>query len=212
MSLYVMSEGEFIHESILIPDEISDVYEVEVPRSELDVVAWSGCGDYISEQGLVVPLGYDCPRVYIHRSRVLAQGELVRDTMTLRKNHCVLRIRFMKEEEMESLTLRGSVAGFDRSGYPMPGDFQVSRTLEPLTGKQIEIVLPRQIGDPLYMDVSDTSGKVKTFPLHEYISAAGYDWTEPDLKDLDLTLNYTLTSVSLVVLGWDEEFVFDVVI
>ena len=38
---------------------------------------------------------------------------------------------------------------------------------------------------------------VRTFALGSYISAAGYDWTDPDLEDLTLTVDISLTSVTL---------------
>lgn len=210
VSLFVTDEDAVICGEILSPEE--HTYEADVPRAELDIIAWSGARDYVTEQGFAIPLGYDCPPVYIHSSKVIASGEVVRDTVVLRKNHCVLTINFMETEELCALTLRGAVAGFDGRGNPRPGEFSVCRELDAISALPAKVILPRQIGDPLYLDVTEASGRVKTFPLHDYIAAAGYDWSEPDLKDLDLTLNYTLTSVSLVVLGWDEEFVFDVVI
>ena len=212
VSLYVTADEEFIHDEVISSVNSSQIYELEVPRTELNVIAWSGCEDYVSEHGLAIPLGYDCPPVYIHATEISATGEVVCDTVVLRKNHCVLRINFMKQEELCALTLRGAVSGFDWKGNPKPGDFNIRHELDTLSTQPTQILLPRQIGDPLYLDVLDVSGKVKTFPLHEYISLAGYDWTDPDLKDLSLTLNYTLTAVSLVILGWDEEFIFDVVI
>lgn len=212
LSIYVSSGSSLEHEAVIDSGNVSDIYEVYVPRTDLDVVVWSGGSEWVTKDGLSVPLGYDCPPIFIHSSQVRAEGESVRDTVHMRKNHCVLNIRFMNAEVFASMTIRGGVAGFDWRGNPRPGEFKVYCKADTLSGSSTRVVLPRQTGDPLYLDVEGFDGKVKTFPLREYIAAAGYDWSEPDLKDLDLTLNYTLTSVSLVVSGWDEEFIFDVVI
>ena len=212
LSLYVLSADGLVHEAVLDAGNVSDVYEAYVERKELFVVGWSGAKDYVSQDGLTIPLGYDCPPVFIHSSSVNAEGESVRDTLRMRKNHCVLSIKFVNAEEFSAMTIRGRVSGFDGKGNPRPGEFRVYCGMDSLSESFAKVLLPRQIGDPLYLDVADLNGNVKTFPLREYISAAGYDWSEPDLKDLDLTLNYTLTTISLVVSGWDEEFVFDVVI
>ena len=211
LSLYVASGDALVHEAVF-SQGTPDMYEAFVTRSELDIVGWSGGDGYVSENGLAIPLGYDCPPVYIHSSNVLAEGEYVTDTVRMRKNHCVLNVMFVKTEELQSMTVRGSVCGYDYRGYPKPGDFMVYCPVSPSGVSSTQVCLPRQVGDPLYLDVVDAGGKTRTFPLREYIAAAGYDWSEPDLKDLNITLNYTLATVSLVVLGWDEEFVFDVVI
>ena len=212
LSIFVASEERIEHEAFLNAADIPDVYEAFVPRTELKVMGWSGGDGYASDKGLNIPLGYDCPPVYIHSSMLHAEGESVRDTVVLRKNHCVMRIRFIDPEGFSAMTVRGAVSGFDMHGNPKPGDFRYYCQVEDGAPASTQVCLPRQTGDPLYLDVADMAGKVKTFPLREYIAAAGYDWSEPDLKDLSLTLNYTLTTVSLIVSGWDEEFVFDVVI
>lgn len=212
LSLYVASVDGLVHEAVLDSGYSGDIYEAYVTRGELDITGWSGAADYVSPDGLSIPLGYDCPPVYIHSSSARAEGESVRDTVHMRKNHCILNIRFMNAEVFSTMVVRGSVAGFDCRGYPKPGEFRVYCSVDSLEESSTQVCLPRQIGDSLYLDVVDTDGKLKTFPLREYIAATGYDWSEPDLKDLNLTLNYTLTTLSLVVAGWDEEFVFDVVI
>ena len=212
LSLYVASVDGLIHEAVLDSGYSGDIYEAYVTRGELDITGWSGAADYVSPDGLSIPLGYDCPPVYIHSSSARAEGESVRDTVHMRKNHCILNIRFMNAEVFSAMVVRGGVAGFDCRGYPKPGEFRVYCSVDSLEESSTQVCLPRQIGDPLYLDVADTDGKLKTFPLREYIAATGYDRSEPDLKDLNLTLNYTLTTLSLVVAGWDEEFVFDVVI
>lgn len=212
LSIYVVSDEGIEHEALLDVDDAPDVYEAFVPRTELSVVGWGGAQGYVSDRGLHIPLGYDCPPVYIHSSSVQAEGEAVYDIVSLRKNHCVLNVYFIDIDGVSLMTVRGGVSGFDMYGKPMPGDFKVSCQIGHEDFSSVQFCLPRQMGDPLYLDVVGVDGKIRTFPLHEYISAAGYDWSEPDLKDLDLTLNYTLTSMSLAVLGWDEEFTFDVVI
>ena len=212
LSLFVSADGYLAHEAVLDAGKVPDIYEVYVSRTDLDVIGWSGGEDYITKDGLAIPLGYDCPPIFIHSSQVRAEGESVCDTVRMRKNHCAMNIRFMNAERFAAMTVRGGVAGFDSRGKPKPGEFKAYCKMDTLENSSAKVILPRQIGDSLHLDVEGFDGKVKTFPLHEYIAATGYDWSEPDLKDLDLNLNYTLTSVSLIVSGWDEEFTFNVVI
>lgn len=212
LSLYVASDGEQVFETLLGREDSIKTLVMDVPRSELSVTAWGGGEDMVSEQGLKIPMGSDCPRVYMHSSSIVAEGDHVRDTVVMRKNHCVLTMLFSETEKPFSLVVRGSVAGYDASGDPVQGDFQVPVPVDTTQTVPAEVVLPRQTGGELYLDLADCSGNMRMFPLHEYIDVAGYDWTEPDLKDLKLTLDYTLTAVTLIIQGWDEEFVFDIVI
>lgn len=210
LSLYVASGGKTVSEAVLT-DPI-ETHVVNVPRSELTVTAWSGGGEMVSRSGLVIPMGSDCPRVYVHSSTVAAGGDYVRDTVVMRKNHCVLTMLFGETERPYALVVRGEVSGYDASGKPLPGRFQVPVPADSTMAVPAQVCLPRQNGGGLYLDLTDYAGNRRTFPLDKYIEMVGYDWTEPDLKDLKLTLNYTLTAVTLSVQGWDEEFVFDVVI
>ncbi len=212
LSLYVSSDGEQVCGTVLESDDSVSPYVVEVPRTELSVSVWSGGDDLVSHGGMTIPIGSDCPRVYLHSSSLVADGDYVCDTVLLRKNHCVLTMFFSETEEPYALMVRGNVAGYDASGKPVKGIFQVPVPVDTTMAVPAQVCLPRQTGDELNLDLTDRSGNLRTFPLHEYIRQMGYDWTEPDLKDLKLTLNYTLTAVSLIIQGWNEEFVFDIVI
>lgn len=212
VSLSVLSDTGLVYYEILSTAASTLDRVIDVPRTELSVMSWSGYEGMLTDDGLTIPHGRDCPHVYVHSTKVAATGELVRDTVCLRKNHCVLNISFKDTDVPYGLIVRGNVSGYDPEGQPKAGEFYVPVTVDPTSFSSVDVCLPRQIGNDLYLDVSDGEGRYRTFHLSEYMTAAGYDWTEPDLKDLDLLLDYTLTSVTLVIQGWDEEFIFDVVI
>lgn len=185
-----------------------------VPRTSLRLMALSGGEGMTDDDGLVIPLGRQCPQIYSWQSDVDAVGETCRDTVLMRKNHCVLSVVFRHgEDEPMTLSLRGEVCGYDRAGYPLEGQFlaAVEKDLSVVVGCP-QVVLPRQQGGQLYLDVDDGDGHLKSFPLSEYMEAAGYDWSAPDLPDMIVTIDYVLTNISLIVDGWEEEFFFDVVI
>ena len=43
---------------------------------------------------------------------------------------------------------------------------------------------------------------VRTFALGQYIAATGYDWSAPDLSDLTLTVDISVTSVTISTDTW----------
>lgn len=185
-------------------------YQASVPRDFLHVRAWTGDDGMMSEGVLHIPLGRDCPRVYMHDSDVRTEGEYCHETVVLRKNHCVMTLVTEGEEPLSSdLRLKGNVAGYDAQGRQLSGDFELllnNRGLE--TG--YVAVLPRQMDASLMLEVDDGRGNLKAFALGQYIVSSGYDWNAPDLEDVSVTLDYALTEIRLVVNGWESVYRYDV--
>ena len=108
------------------------------------------------------------------------------------------------------MTLVGNVCGYCADGAPMPGRFNCSPEM---VGKSSYIVnLPRQRDASLMLEVNDGTQVLKTFALGEYVKACGYDWTEEELKDVTVGIDYARTQIRIAVQGWDEVYEFDIVI
>ena len=211
-SLRIISDDGFEYSSVIGGNDFQDPYIIDVPRTGLDVVVCSGAEGYMDEQGISIPLGNECPPVYIHSSRVDAAGETVCDTVCLRKNYCILSGSVDSPDGVDGMVIRGEVDGYDRVGNPRNGEFRIYSQTDVSNWASGKFCVPRQDGRPLFLDVLESDGIIKTFPLHEYISAFGYDWEERDLNDLNMHLNYTAAGVVISIKVWDEEFVIDVVI
>ena len=49
------------------------------------------------------------------------------------------------------------------------------------------------------------------FPtVYKYIAETGYDWSEEDLKDVKVEINYANSYISINVSGWSGSYEFDV--
>lgn len=210
--LYIMSDDGVEREMVLDHDNFQDTCMLIVPRKELDVVLWRGADGYVDRTGLTIPLGEDSPPVYIYSASLLAEGEAVYETVTLQKNYCVLGVDFVERDKVQGLALRGNVAGFDMHGRPSDGEFFVCASVDSQVVSHNVFYVPRQVGNSLFLDVTEPDGKVKTFPIHEYIAEFGYDWTEKDLNDLNMILEYTPVGVSITIRDWSQEIVINVVI
>lgn len=210
--LSVFSSDGFEFGKIIDYHNYQDTCVIDVPRSDLNVVLWCGAEGYMDENGLTIPSGSGCPPVYIHSHCVKAEGEFVCDVVNLKKSYCILSVDLAQPNCVEGMRVRGNVAGFDKIGNPRPGDFQVYSKVDSASVRARVFYIPRSDNTPLYLDVIESDGMVKTFPLHDYISAFEYDWAESDLSDLNILLNYTETGVSVTIKVWDEELVIDVVI
>lgn len=184
-------------------------YFLSAPRTNLHIRAWAGSGGYISDLGLLIPFGEDCPEVYMYDSYVRTEGEYCCEKVCLRKNHCVMTLVTEGEGELSSsLRVRGNVAGYGETGEPLSGDFECLLDDGGLDAGY-RVVLPRQMDASLMLEVYDDEGHHKAFALGQYIVSSGYDWTSPELDDITVTLDYTLTEIRLTVSGWESVFVYD---
>lgn len=208
--LMVTAMKGFVWKDTVDVVKVRNGYTVSVPRTLLHIRSWIGADSCASESGIVIPYGQDCPKVYMHDSDVKTTGEYIRETVTLRKNHCVLTLTTKGEGKLPShIRLKGNVAGYDAEGQPLNGNFCCLLKEEGLENGY-KAVLPRQTDASLMLEVDDGKGNSKAFALGQYIVSSGYDWTSPDLDDVSVTLDYAMTEIRLVVGGWESVYRYDV--
>ena len=210
--LYVSVPGGYVSTDVIGKEHIGYEYVTTVPRTELVLNLSSGSGGMMSDKGLDIPLGNECPPVYMHTSVIDGDCEVWHEKVRMRKNYCRVHMSLEGQENSGvSLAVKGNIAGYDAYGSPESGDF-LCRSMLADPSDVCVISVPRQTDDSLVLEVDDGSGICKVFTLGIYISSAGYDWTSPDLKDISVVLDFAISHVTLKVHGWEEEHVFDVVI
>ena len=208
--LMVTAMKGFVWKDTVDVVKVRNGYTVSVPRTLLHIRSWIGADSCASESGIVIPYGQDCPKVDMHDSDVKTTGEYIRETVILRKNHCVLTLTTKGEGKLPShIRLKGNVAGYDAEGQPLNGNFCCLLKEEGLENGY-KAVLPRQTDASLMLEVDDGKGNSKAFALGQYIVSSGYDWTSPDLDDVSVTLDYAMTEIRLVVGGWESVYRYDV--
>lgn len=207
--LTVCSEKGFAYSDKVGADGFAEEYMVLVPRGGVMVNAYYGADDFVGKDGgMIIPLGDDCPRVYMYSSYVSTGGDVARTEVSMRKNHCLITVHVEESEFPYSLNVRGDVAGYDSGGNPSGGEF--SCMLYPDDGGKCMVSVPRQKDRSLVLDVDDGTDVLKTFALGEYVAASGYDWTAENLEDITIGLDYSLSQLTLKVEGWSKELHFDV--
>ena len=173
------------------------VLVVPVPKQEVEVLALSGAALPSGDGRLQIPLGFDAPPLYLFRDRVDARADTAAVNVLLHKHFCKLSMHFDGPPgwgEPYWAEVRGRVDGMELDGEPSTGDF-ACRLDE---GGCIR--LPRQ--DPeeeLWLDVAMPDRVVRSFTLGTQMLGAGYDWTAADLDDLDLWLDFSVTTLTLQI-------------
>ena len=177
---------------------------LSVPKGE---VAVSAVGGALAEgDGSVrIPEGEEAPPLYLFHADVSTDAEQVVLPVTLHKQYCSLEMLFKGPSGYGppfEVAVEGSYGGWEPDGSPAPGAF--SRRLLPGSDGRAALRLPRQGDDSLLMHIVFSDQVVRTFALGSYIAASGYDWTAPDLEDLTLSVDISLTSVTLSTDLWTQ--------
>ena len=175
-----------------------------VPKGEMAV---SAVGGALAEgDGSVrIPPGEEAPPLYLFYADVSTDAEQVVLPITLHKQFCALELVFKGPSGYGppfEVAVEGAYGGWEPDGAPAPGPF--SRRLLPGSDGRATLRLPRQGDDSLLMHIVFADRKVRTFALGSYISASGYDWTAPDLEDLTLHVDISLTSVTISTDLWSH--------
>ena len=173
------------------------VLVLPVPKGEVTV---SAVGGVLAEgDGSVrIPEGEEAPPLYLFHADVSTDAEQVVLPVLLHKQFCTLELTFKGPPGYAppfEAVVEGFYGGWAPDGSPAAGPF--SRRLLPGSGGRAVLRLPRQGDDSLLMHIVFSDQVVRTFALGTYIAAAGYDWSAPDLEDLTLTVDISLTSVTI---------------
>ncbi len=221
-------------------DGFGGMMEIPVPRGEIDVMVWSGTGGLLSDSGIFIPVGEDCPPVCFHASTVGAYGEEHEERVVMRRNHCVMTVRLTGEvfdegdglsdagADFSFLVVRGNVCGYMADGTPAAGEFRHEMVMRDDGSGSGEggvvsdvdddyvawgtVVLPRQTDESLALEVMGGGDVLRRFNVGGDIVESGYDWSEPDLKDLTVDIEIAVTELRLRIGKWEKVLQFDIII
>ena len=180
------------------------VLVLPVPKGE---VAVSAVGGALAEGDGSVRIreGEEAPPLYLYHAAVSTDAEQVVLPVTLHKQFCSLELVFKGPSGFAppfEVAVEGFYGGWEPDGSPTPSPF--SRRLLPGSDGCAVLRLPRQGDDSLLMHIVFSDQVVRTFALGSYIAAAGYDWSAPDLEDLSLQVDISLTSVTISTDLWSR--------
>ena len=211
VDLTVLSDSDFAYTEAVEKERFRN-YSIYVPRTQLQLLLWAGAGHCLNaDKSVAIPLGEECPRIYMHHSVIAASGEQLSEKVVLRKNHCVITIQFADGYgEMFDLTVTGKVCGYGKDCNPSVGEYACK--VVPDSSGRCVVTVPRQLDSSLCLEIEDETESLKVFPIGQYIAESGYDWNSPDLDDISMTLDYSLTDVCLEICDWDNDQRYDIVI
>ena len=172
-----------------------------VPKSGVQLLAIAGTSPP-REDAVRIPLGFDCPPLYLHTEWLETPADSSRVKVQLQKHFCTLSLSFDGPAgwgEPYWAEVRGAVEGLTTEGEPVDGRFSCRLDV----GNAIR--LPRQAPEKeLWLDIAMPDRVVRSFALGNYMLDAGYDWTAPDLDDLPLQVNLSVTALTFRTNHWSR--------
>lgn len=189
------------------------LFEKEVSRGDVRVCAFSGIKDGIRDgYNLMIQEGKQADSLFLHSSDINCTDEFATDSITLHKQWVTVKVRLNVETKGYdiiaddcALEVRGDVQGMDLLNLvPLHGDFRFVPQADE-TGL-FTFRLPRYEGneEELYMDIYKDDVLVDAMPLLDMFSINDFDWTEPSLADVDMTVNLVTQDVVIEVLPWEN--------
>lgn len=187
------------------------LFHIPVPRGRVLALAYAGAEEIPHpEEGCTAPLGHTFPPLYLASALVEAAGDSTSVHLPLRKQFCTLSLTLEGPPgwaDPYAMEVAGEVCGVSASGAPLPGPFRASvapvdpsvapAALDDPSPGVWAVCLPRQHpSDPLWLDIRMPDRVVRRFNLGALLLDAGYDWLAPDLEDLELSLELSVTAIT----------------
>lgn len=181
-------------------------YSISIPRGRVSVsVIYPADKDALN-----VSEGSSFSRIYMDHAVIEALGETVPADMTLHKRFCEIRPEVTDAGSSSGgspsfgLEICGKVTGYAPDGSVVEGDFR----------SQVDgsACVPRQMDNSLRLNIIPKDGITRTFALGNYIEESGYDWSDDDLKDIRIGIDYSRTVVTLCIDNWSREICLETVI
>ena len=165
-----------------------------------------------------VPVGQDYPPLFRFHYLEPVRDESFIVPVEFVKDHCRVSLQFVGTETFPSsdgrfpfdIVVRGNTAGMNAlTGVPVRGPFEY-RPPEQTIGR-FEFTLPRQADHKLLLELygreglHDRPGFADAFDLYDILRReGGITWTEKNIPDVDLLIDYQQMSVSVSITPWES--------
>lgn len=209
VGLGLQSGNGFVLEDCVSSDSYSSEHVLKVPRADICLNAYHGAS-FTPGKGFIVEEGSGYPPLWLYSDEISTMSDSVRDTVRLHKSYSQIQVRMLSDGRPcpYVLGIDGNVCGYTLSGQPADGRFKVN--LYPDGEGRCSVRVPRQKDSSLSLSIIDGKDVLRRFALGEYILSSGFDWTKPDLEDMDVTIDFASTKIFLKMKNWETCYCFTV--
>lgn len=193
---------------------LAEEYSLPITRTGASILAVCSQGDaVVGEDGLTIGEGDPCPRILSFSQRLTPSSGEERLTVAMHKNYCNLSIRLKSSTGASArpfqIRVDGEVNGSLPDGTPKEGAFCYFSA--PSSAGLCDASIPRQKDSSLRLEIDFLdNGEIRSFPIGEYIIESGYDWNAPDLEDVSVEVDFSLSGLELNISKWKKTLSFDI--
>lgn len=203
--------GDYLPMGVVTFDHLDKDWEYPVPRENVWVCVWSEPEGVVGAN-VSIPVGEECPQVWLSLGVVDCAAEEKRDTVILHKKWCAINVTLSSagSEMSRSVEVSSSSCGYDSRGFPKTGEFLCKPVV---SGNKCSFRVPQQCANDLAIKIVSSSGtqvtSMRTFQIGEYLEGSGYDWQADDLADVDVSIDYVTSSLQLSFSGTRHTYRFE---
>ena len=209
--LFITSDNGGVIKDTIAGSEFKDLYEVSFKRGKTGIAAFGNIDNMAYGNGYSIPEGYDSDNLYTCFITTVYRGDLSYEKVTVLKNNIGLHIRVMGcASDSLRIVVESSSIGYDLHGNIMDGDFtHRPKAIHTPTDEEAYFEffsrITRQKDDNLTLTVYTASGTTITaIQLFSLLLEAGIDMSDESLADLYITVDYSLSSLTVSPEGWDS--------
>lgn len=169
----------------------------------------------------IVPQGWDYANLFRFQYTANVMPESFTVPVEFFKEYCHVKVQFVGIETFHlaagkfpfDVVVKANTCGINPlTGIPVEGPYEYA----PAEGKlgQFEFTLPRMYDSRLVLELygreglSEWQGHVATFNLYQIIGEqGGVTWQEPNLPDVELTIDYQEKIVDVLVSPWQQSII-----
>lgn len=195
-------------------NSIADEYTYRVRKGDVLVLAIEGADKCdITDEKASAPEGTEFDSIFASCHIVQATGETCRDKVHLDKQFATLDVHVLEYGDIDNLAMSvncPSSGFFTESLRPLDESYRCS--FLKIDDNLFRVRVPRQSEGPIFLELSDGSGKNAAIEISGQILDSGYDWEKPSLDDMTVILDYMSCSVIIDICEWGNESDNDVII
>lgn len=208
----VEASGGFAYTELVGGDRYGEQYRISVPRSGVYVnISSGGERHYSTGGGFSVIQGEDFPPLYLQSVFCSTDKEQMGIKARLYKSYCRIGLHLKADAPYPySISVKGNFSGYNADGRVKRGDFRFSPA--PDEDGKCSVSVPRQEDSSLRLIIEEDGNVLREFAIGEYIIESGYDWSAPDLEDVEIEIDYSKTDVVFTVNDWEKTVSFEVII
>ena len=205
----VSARNTYFSQSINIRHYESIGLDIQVPRGTVRASAAFGHeGFNCSGDSLIAKKGCEISPLFLWTEKIVSHDDLYYAEVLPRKQFCrmnIVIVGLMPGEDFEyGLRLRADCNALSvYSAKALEGNYTVFASRKNASG--YEILIPRQKEHALLLELVEHDEAVVVLDLGAYMKDCGYDWSEPDLDDLMVIVDYTALTLSLEIQEWNND-------